>query len=60
MMESWNVGIVGDEGKDNYVRVETRFDRHPKINLRLAISPTKSEEYATPEADDYGLKEWIT
>jgi hypothetical protein len=33
MMESWNVGIAGDGGKDNYVRVETRFDRHFKINL---------------------------
>jgi hypothetical protein len=38
MMESWNVGIAGDEGNDNYVRVETRLDRHPKVNLRLAIS----------------------
>ncbi len=45
MMESWKIGIAGDEGKDNYVRVETRFDRHPKINLRLVISPTKSGDY---------------
>jgi hypothetical protein len=33
MIEEWNVGRVGDKGKNNYVKVETRLDRHSKVDF---------------------------